>query len=94
MPSVDKHRIPTYANQIKFEYTNWKGHRHTYVVEPEAVAYGPYLKGGYHETADPRWVLHGDVVTRDGDSRPDMDTRRRTFILADIQDPRNPEESR
>jgi hypothetical protein len=91
--SVDRHKIPAYANQIEFEYTNWKGRRHTYVVVPEAVAYGPYTGMGYdqREGAECQWVLHGDVVTRDGDSRPEMDTRRRTFVLEAVQNPRSPD---
>lgn len=78
--------VPTYTNKIKFKYTNWKGDDHEYVIQVESVEYGHYDGSGIN--ADVRnWVLHGDVITRDGDSRDDMGTRRRTFLIEKIRDP-------
>lgn len=73
---------------VEFDYVNWKGVLHHYVVTVESFEFGPYDRGG--GTPRPRdqwqWVMHGEVITRDDDSRPDMGpTRRRTFILSEIK---------
>lgn len=78
------HREP--PTPIKFEYTNWRGDWHIYVVEPESIEFGPYDASGKHSREDDvQWVLHGELITRDGDTRPDMGVRRRTFILSEIK---------
>ena len=86
-------RIVTRASRpklVRFTYCNWRGDVHEYVVKPESIELGPYDGGGYHsndregEPSDQHWVFHGEVVTRDGDTRPDMGTRRRTFLLGSI----------
>jgi hypothetical protein len=71
---------------IEFEYMNWRDNLHTYVVQPEGVAIGTYDPGGHSsDPADSTFVLHGTVVTRDADTRPEMgDNRRRTFIIQKI----------
>lgn len=74
---------------VQFDYVNWKTNDYHYVIEIESVEFGPYGR------ADPRdtdrsvwhWLLHGTVVTRDGDPRPEMGpTRRRSFIIERIRD--------
>lgn len=75
---------------IRFLYTNWNGEHHEYVIEPESIEFAPYDKGGSRaglRGSQAVWVLHGDLVTRDGDTRADMDTRRRTFIMSEIVEP-------
>jgi hypothetical protein len=71
---------------IKFRYTNWRGVEHIYVIQPESIEFGPYDNDGRKEGGLKHWVLHGNVVTRDGDPRPEMNPRRRTFLLVDIFD--------
>lgn len=72
---------------VKFCYTNWRGTDYEYVVEVESFQYGRFQKGGIGCEPDPRvWVLHGQVVSRDGDERPEMNPRRRTFLLHDVRD--------
>jgi hypothetical protein len=71
--------------RVRFEYTNWKGHRHTYVADVESFELGPYDEGGIREGRGKQWVMHAMVVTRDEDARPDVNTRRRTFILTKIE---------
>lgn len=73
---------------LEFDYNNWRGDDHSYVIKVESIEFGPYDKGG--GTPRPRdqwsWVVHGDVITRDGEERSDMGpTRRRTFLLSDIK---------
>jgi hypothetical protein len=66
------------SSRLKFRYRNWRGVEHEYVIEPESVTFG---------TPDHRWYLNGEVVTRDGDPRPEMGpTRRRSFHLAELCD--------
>ncbi len=73
---------------LSFTYTNWRGQEHRYVIEPEGkIEFGPYDQGGMHPGQEPSaWVMHGKVVTRDGDPRPEMGTRRRTFLMAEMRD--------
>lgn len=62
---------------LTFDYVNWKGEDHNYVIEE--CRYTPSYPSPVHEG---HWVIHGDVVTRDGDTRPTMGpTRRRTFEI-------------
>lgn len=74
---------------VRFEYTNYKDERHTYVIKPESIEFAPYPDNGSRTAEylgrDPVWLFHGEVVTRDGDTRPDMGTRRRTFVLNGIE---------
>lgn len=89
MPRGEKDRCwfrPAEAKLIRFTYENWRGSVHEYVVEPEAVSFGLFDSNGAHPDSPNREdniqaVMHGNVVTRDGDTRPDMDTRRRTFLV-------------
>lgn len=71
---------------IQFEYENWRGEQHEYVIEPESVVLGLYDAGGSHRDSPNRednlqLVLHGMIVTRDGDTRPHLGSRRRTFLI-------------
>lgn len=73
---------------IRFDYTNWVGNRHTYEIDVESIQLGPFTRGGVESSLPTErhvWVMHGHVVTRDGDERSDMgDNRRRTFLLANV----------
>lgn len=70
---------------LEFAYENWKGITYAYVVEPEKIEFGPYDGTGANNGQIMNWVLHAEVVTRSGDPRPDMQTRRRTFLLTKIR---------
>lgn len=72
---------------LRFNYINHRGDRHEYVVQPESIEFGPYENGGRDsrlEEEDYNWVLHANTVTRDGDKREGMGTRRRTFLLGGL----------
>ena len=60
---------------MRFEYTNWRGEDHEYVVRPESLDCVNYMHGKDKELMV--WVMHAWVITRDKESRPG----RRTFIL-------------
>lgn len=68
------------ASYLRFDYVNWHGRLHTYVVAPESIEIN-----AEHPQEDHRgkWLLHAKVVTRDGDPRvKEMgDNRRRSFIF-------------
>lgn len=72
------------TNQIlAFNYTNWQGDDHYYVVEPVSIGVG------VSESADDvgKLVLHARVITRDGDIREELGNyRRRTFAVEKIRD--------
>jgi hypothetical protein len=72
---------------VKFLYRNWKGDLHWYVVKPESIELGPYDQhgSGARPVEEYQWVFHGEVVTRDGDTRPDMGTRRRSFLMGTME---------
>ena len=73
------------GNVVFFRYKNWRNENHDYVISVEEFALGPYDEGGTHGNPnDLQWVMHGNVVTRDGDARDKMGTRRRTFLLNKI----------
>lgn len=69
----------------RFRYTNWKGSDYEYRIVVEGIEFGPYDASGATSN-EPGWALHGWVITRDGDARPEMGTRRRTFLLNGIRD--------
>jgi hypothetical protein len=70
----------------RFRYLNWKGERFLYLVLPESIELAMYNPYGADASPKPRWCLNADLVERDGDRRPGMGTRRRTFILKNITD--------
>lgn len=73
---------------LKFIYVNWSGEEHEYVIEPESLEYKDihYIHPKTGEYHGEHHVIHGMVVTRDGDPRPEMgDNRRRSFIVAKMQ---------
>lgn len=70
---------------LMFEYQNWRGDTHTYLVTPERFEEADYdaLSGERH------WVLHANVIERDNAPRPG----RRTFQLTGVRNLREVEES-
>lgn len=72
---------------VKFLYRNWRGDLHWYVVKPESIEFGPHDNHGTgaRPESEWNWVFHGEVVTRDGDARPDMGTRRRSFLMGTME---------
>lgn len=78
------------APLLRFRYRNWRGFDHLYVIDPDRIECGPYDASGKHDERvgdELAWVLHGWVVTRDGDPRPEMGpTRRRTFLLGQVRE--------
>lgn len=80
---IDLHR----SARLTFRYHH-DGTLHEYCVVAQELDFGFYGEAGQKiaEAAagllEASWVLHAEVVTRDGDPRPDMlPTRRRTFLL-------------
>lgn len=72
---------------VQFRYKNWRDQDYDYVIEVESLQYGRFRKDGVGHELDPRvWVLHGQLITRDGDDRSEMNPRRRTFLLDDIRE--------
>jgi hypothetical protein len=73
--------------RVKFMYRNHRGDLHWYVVKPESIEFGPYDNNGSgaRPVEEYNWVFHGKVITRDGDTRPDMGTRRRTFLIGSME---------
>jgi hypothetical protein len=65
---------------LRFDYVNWHGRLHTYLIEPESIEFGEDHPEELHRG---KWLLHGMVVTRDGDPRTKEmgDNRRRSFIF-------------
>lgn len=80
--------VPVGATALQFKYVNWRDHLHEYVIQPESVTWstvGNPVEGARGERD--AWMLHGWVITRDGDPRPEMDpSRRRSFELAKLQE--------
>jgi hypothetical protein len=68
---------------VQFVYINWHGHQHTYVVLPESIEFG--RPGDATDPDEQEWMFHGELVTRDGDTRPHMfPSRRRSFRVRDM----------
>lgn len=73
---------------LRFEYTNWRGDDHVYVIEPDGKVefYEGQGMGEDHVPIGPGWTLSGYVVSRDDDPRPEMgNNRRRSFLIADMR---------
>lgn len=69
----------TQGQRLKFQYLNWRGNEHKYVVDVEELTWG---------APENRWYLSGQVVTRDGDSREEMGpNRRRSFHVEKVLHP-------
>ena len=66
--------------QLEFQYLNYHGRNHVYLIEVEGM---DFKLGVRTESAiEDAWYINGNVVTRDGDTRPEMGpTRRRSFRL-------------
>lgn len=76
----------THGVDLEFDYKNWHDKEHHYLIRVETVEHGPYDEKGAGPGKGPNWVVHGDVLMRDGDPRDDMEpTRRRTFLLSKIK---------
>ena len=81
---------------LRFKYVNWRDEDHEYVIEIPSpsdqvaqprVQWGLHPRAGEQVTHDAYWMVSGQVVTRDGDPRPDMGpTRRRSFELVRMRD--------
>lgn len=70
---------------LRFDYTNWRGHDHTYVIDP-AAGRNPGLHAMVDAERADYWGISGQVITRDGDPRREMgDNRRRTFALVKMR---------
>lgn len=71
---------------IEFDYVNWRGDDHRYVLAVESFEFRSYGQAGIDPSAEPQWVLHGHIVSRDGDTRPELadhpGNRRRTFLMS------------
>jgi hypothetical protein len=61
---------------LEFDYTNHHGNPHHYVVDFAAGHKPGFGRGGGPLTAS------GQTISRDGDKRPEMGPRRRTFEVA------------
>jgi hypothetical protein len=75
------------GDEISFRYLNWRNEEHEYCVKVESISIGTYDAGGMHTNLPLRpdnlqFVLHAEVMTRDGVDRP----ARRTFIVGKIRD--------
>lgn len=67
---------------LEFDYVNWRGDDHHYVIEPEGLTWEEYPG----DVSPEGWFVHGMVVTRDGDPRKDMGpARRRSFRLVKMK---------
>jgi hypothetical protein len=75
-----KNRVMVFwgAARVKFEYVNWHGRRHEYVIDVKTIEL-------QRDDGKLVWTLNGDTVTRDGRPRLDMGSRRRTFVLDEIK---------
>lgn len=89
-PGVGERNEVAPPKKLQFTYTNHRGDEYVYVIAPEKLELGPFHNSGMDPSdgAKQRWALHGDVWTRDADRRSDMGTRRRTFMLDGIRDPK------
>jgi hypothetical protein len=77
---------------LKFDYKNWKGEEHTYVIALDMrdafrmQFMKPGVLGREVSAEEMTWHVSGNVVTRDGDPRTEMGpTRRRSFILTKMR---------
>lgn len=67
---------------LKFQYRNWRGEEHTYVIEPTGADVSP--PSFDHEPN--RVMLHGNLISRDGDERCDLGiSRQRSFVLVNMR---------
>ena len=68
-------------NYLSFSYVNWREDLHDYVILPES--------GSLQYDRTKGWMISGEIVTRDCDTRPDMGpARRRTFMLTGMRNVR------
>lgn len=74
---------------LKFQYVNWRGDEHEYVIRPQNIVFARYpATDEGEEEEQEHWVLNGWIVTRDGDPRSELELegeRRRSFILTEIR---------
>jgi len=65
---------------LAFDYTNWRGDDHYYIVQPQSIGLGKA------EEDKGELVLNAFLVTRDGDLRLELgNIRRRSFIVNKIR---------
>lgn len=74
------------GDRVNFDYTNWKDEGHTYVIVVESFEFGTYDASGAGK-GDPQFVMHGQLVSRDGSDRPELlwGNRRRTFLCSGVR---------
>lgn len=66
---------------LAFDYTNWRGDDHYYIVEPESIGVGQHIAED-----EGKVVLNAFIVARDGDIRKEMGkVRRRTFVVEKLR---------
>lgn len=68
--------------KLRFTYTNWKGEKHVYVVEPYSFQWTTVMVKVAVEASEFHWVINAKCLTRDGEVRK----VRRTFILSQMKD--------
>lgn len=69
---------------LRFDYINWRGELHTYVIKPLRLNWGKCKCHRSNPDLE-SWNITGVVVTRDGDARAGLGTepgnRTRTFAV-------------
>lgn len=69
------------GTHVQFDYENWRGERHTYIVAVEGFEWGEFASSGKSGT---HMVMHGYVAYRDGKARPGVHPRR-TFVVEKLE---------
>jgi hypothetical protein len=83
-------RAPTLGT-LEFDYTNWQGKEHHYVVDFErgtSPGWGEVPSYEDGKMGPPVAGLSGHLILRDGDPRPELDSeggRRRSFELSKMR---------
>lgn len=70
--------------RLRFKYTNWRGHEHDYLVEPQTLVY-QWVEVADSTTvpSEPHWIVNARMISRDGEPRR---VGTRSFILANMRD--------
>lgn len=70
---------------LKFDYVNWRGERHEYIIVPQGEPITEqYTRQGQGDTKT--LYLHGQLITRDGDPRIELGpSRRRSFEISRLE---------
>lgn len=73
---------------IEFTYKNWHDTTHEYVIDVECFEWMGMEGHQPNSMAPETMVLHGSLITRDGDEREGMLTRRRSFRVDSLMEVR------